>query len=66
MRPVACALIVNDFGVKYVGEEQAKHLQSILQQKYTITTNWEGRLCLGMKLNWDYEARTVDISMPGY
>jgi hypothetical protein len=65
-RPVAFALIVDDFGVKYVGLEQAQHLQQILQEKYTITTDWEGESFLGMKLKWDYNARTVDISMPGY
>jgi hypothetical protein len=65
-RPIAFALIVDDFGVKYVGIEEAKHLQQILGEKYTITTDWEGETFLGMKLKWDYEARTVDISMPGY
>ena len=65
-RPIAFSLIVDDFGVKYVGLEQAQHLQQIPQQKYTIPTNWEGESFLGMKLKWDYNARTVDISMPGY
>jgi hypothetical protein len=65
-RQIAFALIVDDFGVKYVGIEEAKHLQQILGEKYTITTDWEGETFLGMKLKWDYEARTVDISMPGY
>ena len=29
-RPIAFALVVNDFGVKYVGEDHAKHLLNIL------------------------------------
>ena len=35
-RPIAIALVVNDFGVKYVGEEHAKHLL------YTLLANCEG------------------------
>ena len=29
-RPIVFTLVVNDFGVKYVGEEHAKHLLNIL------------------------------------
>ena len=30
-RPICFTLVVDDFGVKYVGEEHAKHLLSIIQ-----------------------------------
>jgi hypothetical protein len=33
---------------------------------YDITTEWPGERFLGMTLKWDYKARTVDMSMPGY
>ena len=33
-RPIAFALVVDDFGVKYVGEEHAKHLLNILLENY--------------------------------
>jgi hypothetical protein len=65
-RPLAFTLIVDDFGVKYVGIEHAQHLREVLKSKYTITEDWEGTHFLGMQLDWDYDKRTVDISMPGY
>ena len=42
-RPIWFSLVVDDFGVKYVGEEHAQHLVSVLQQHYDISTDWKGR-----------------------
>ena len=58
--------MVDDFGVKYVSKEHAEHLAKTLEQLYTITTDWEGRLCCGLTLTWDFINCTVDMSMPGY
>ena len=41
-RPIQFVLIVDDFGIKYVGKQHALHLLKILEQNYEITTNWEG------------------------
>ena len=38
-RDIAFSLVVGDFGVKYVGEENAKHLLRCLEDIYTFTTN---------------------------
>jgi hypothetical protein len=65
-RPISFTLVVDDFGVKYVGEEHAQHLIDTLQSLYSITTDWTGSLYCGLTLQWDYLARTVDLSMPGY
>ena len=65
-RPVTFSLVVDDFGVKYVGKEHADHLINALQQLYQISIDWTGTLYLGLTLNWDYVKRTVAISMPGY
>jgi hypothetical protein len=65
-RPITFTLVVDDFGVKYVGREHAEHLIATLRALYTITTDWDGALYLGMTLAWDYTQRTVDCSMPGY
>jgi hypothetical protein len=65
-RPVHFSLIVDDFGIKYVSKEHAEHLLSTIALLYTSTTDWEGELYCGLTLKWDYDARTVDISMPGY
>ena len=41
-RPIICALVVDDFGIEYVGEQHVQHLQKVLQEHYKITTDWEG------------------------
>ena len=65
-RPVTFSLIVDDFGVKYVGQDHAQHLIATLQLLYRITINWTGAKYCGLTLEWDYVARTVHVSMPGY
>jgi hypothetical protein len=65
-RPVTFSLVVDDFGVKYVGRQHAEHLVAALKALYPVTTDWNGQLYCGLTLKWDYAARTVDLSMPGY
>ena len=66
-RPVSFTLVVDDFGVKYVGKEHVNHLILCLKQsKYKLTKDWTGSLYCGISLNWNYNAGHVDISMPGY
>jgi hypothetical protein len=40
--PILFTLTVDDFGVKYVGIEQAMHLISILKLYYEISEDWTG------------------------
>ena len=65
-RTTTFCLTVDDFGVKYVGKENAEHLIQALNSKYKITTDWEGRLYCGIQLDWNYVERWVDLSMPNY
>jgi len=65
-RPIQFTLVVDDFGVKYVGEEYAQHLKSILEKHYKVTTDWSGCHYIGVTLDWDYAQRRVHLSMPGY
>jgi len=58
--------VVDDFGVKYVGEEHAKHLIDSIKKNYNLTEDWAGDLYCSISLQWDYDNRTVDISMPNY
>ena len=58
--------MVDDFGVKYVGEEHALHLKDTLEQNYKVTTDWTGNRYIGITLDWDYKRRQVHLSMPGY
>ena len=65
-RPVQFTLVVDDFGVKYVGKEHAKHLRDTLREDYTVTTDWTGKRYIGITLDWDYKRRQVHLSMPKY
>jgi hypothetical protein len=65
-RPITFSLVVDDFGVKYVGEDHAHHLLDALRELYTVTTDWGGTLFNGLTLVWNYDAGYVDVSMPYY
>jgi hypothetical protein len=65
-RPLKFSLVVDNFGVMYVGQEHAEHLKAALEENYEISTDWEGALYCGIKLTWDCAAHTVGLSMPGY
>jgi hypothetical protein len=49
-----------------VGKEHANHLMTSLWEWYEVSTDWTRSLYCGVKLEWDYDNRTLDISMPGY
>ena len=65
-KPILFYLAVDGFGVNYIGKETADHLIQALQKLYTISINWTGSLFCGLTIDWDYAARTCDISMPEY
>ena len=41
--PISFTLIVDDFGVKYVGKEHANHLIRVLEEIYEIEKDWKGK-----------------------
>ena len=65
-RPIDFSLVVDDFGVKYVGEQNVQHLIDTVRQYYKCSCDWNGERYCGRTINWDYEGQAVHISMPGY
>ena len=66
-RPITFCLVVDDFGIKYIGKEHADHLIQCLRNHYQeLEIDWAGKCFCGINLNWDYTNRTCDLSMPGY
>ena len=63
-------MIVDDFGIKYVGKKHSLHLLKILEQHYEITADWEGGKFAGIDLAWNYDEqqakRTCRMSINGY
>ena len=58
--------MVDYFEGKYLGKEHALHLKAVLEDNYKVTTDWEGKLYIGIVLKWYYEKGTVQLSMPLY
>ena len=58
--------MVDDFGVRYTNKDDADYLIQCLQEEYELHEDWDGDIYIGMSLKWDYDARTVELSMPGY
>jgi Reverse transcriptase (RNA-dependent DNA polymerase) len=65
-RDITFTLVVDDFGIKYIKQEDLDHLLSVLCQHYAISVDPTGSKYLGLDIEWDYNARTCCISMPGY
>ena len=65
-RLVWFTLVVDDFGIKYVGKEHAQHLLNVLKEFYEIEEDWTGSLYCGITLDWHYDQQYVDISMVNY
>ncbi len=60
------SLLVDDFGIRYSTRADADHLVATLKSAYEVSLDWTGSQYCGLSLNWDYLARTCDMSMPGY
>ena len=65
-RDVTVSLVIDNFGVKYVGKENSDHLIQSLKKKYAISMDWNGSFFFGIHIQWDYSARTCGIPMLDY
>jgi len=64
--PISFSLVVDDFGVKYVGKENAQHLLDTVRHYYKCSCDWKGEQYCGLTLKWDYEGKKVHVLMPVY
>jgi hypothetical protein len=66
-RPILLfSLVVDDFGISYVGKQHADHLIQAIENDYDFTKDWSGTLYCGITIQWDYIKRTAKLSMTGY
>jgi hypothetical protein len=65
-RPVQFSLVVDDFGIKYSGQEHLDHLIQAIKRHYDVKVDHTGSLYCGITLDWHYDKEYLDISMPGY
>ena len=60
-------LTVDNFGVKYIGREQAEHLILVVKQHYKMKKVGKGNCTVGQPSNETMKKdKYVDISMPNY
>ena len=63
-------LLVDDFGVEYVGERHNIHLKQDLSKHYELTDKWKGDLYSGINIEWNYDTihanSTVRLTMDDY
>jgi hypothetical protein len=64
--PVWFSLVVNDFGVKYIGKEHAQHLLQTVQKYDKCLFEPEGERYCRLTIKWDYQGNKVHIAMPFY
>jgi hypothetical protein len=60
-------LVVDDFGVQYTNKADAARLMQMhdLKQQCKVSEDWAGTRYIRLTIKWDYDLRTVGISMPG-
>ena len=54
-RPICFTLVVDNFGVKYIGKDHVEHLLVVIKEFYDCTKEWDSTRYLGLTLDWDYE-----------
>ena len=52
--------------MKYGGQEHVEHLNNVLELLYKMTTDWEGKLYIGITPKRNYIKRMVELSITGY
>jgi hypothetical protein len=55
--PIQFCLIVNKFGMEYVGIEHFNHLLAILQRYHQVQTNMAGNKIVGLNVQWDFPSK---------
>ena len=65
-RPICFCLVVDDFAIKYVRQEDADHLVNAIKRYYPITIDTDATKYIGLTVAWDYTNRKAHIHMPGY
>ena len=64
--PINFTLIVDGVGAKYMRKEHTDHLISALKEIYVVDEDWHGKKYCGISLDWDYDKKKANLSIPGY
>ena len=50
-RPIQFSLVVDDFGIKYIGKQHLDHLIASIKRNYDVTVDYTGSLYCGITLD---------------
>jgi hypothetical protein len=64
--PIQFCLIIDDFGVEYIGLEYCNHLNNVLKKFHGVQFNMAGNKFVGIAIKWNYTTCQCCISMPSY
>ena len=64
--PILLCFIVDNSGVKYVGERHAHHLCDTLIKHYEITQDWTVSHYASINIEWNYNKHTCRLSIMNY
>ena len=59
-------LVVDDFGIKYIKEDDLNHLINSLQKYFDISVDHNGKDFVKINLDWDHEGVWVHLSIQPY
>ena len=63
-QPLSFSLVVDDFGVKYIGKKHADNLIEPIRKYISVDVDCTGGLYCGIKLEWNYyQKKSVDLSI---
>jgi hypothetical protein len=65
-KPIQFVLVVDDFGIKYVRQDDLNHLISTLEKYYEVAVDLNGKEFVKIELDWDYDNKRVHLSMASY
>ena len=65
-RPICFTLVVDDFGIKYVNEDDVQHLRQAIEAKYPVKFKMQPTQYIGINLKWNYTTRELICSMDNY
>ena len=65
-RPTEFSVVVDDFAVKVMSEDDLQHLTNALSEKYDIKVNRKGDKYLGYTILHDKANKTMTLDMPSY
>ena len=58
--------MVDDLGAQHVNVKLAQHLIEAFKKRHEISTDWDGKIYLGLEIDWNYNSTSkhATIEMP--